>query len=248
VGNVSIKPSSFVEGGALLDDVNLVIQRARFILGDYDGKMMEKVPMLDLLVATEDGEEHHQFYSVGGSSDFAPDDTGKGLNKIGSKSSLTKSSNFALFMAALVEAGFDEGKVDDNDISFLEGVRAHFLRKAVKREGLENKKGKDNTVLVIDKLLEAKKSAGKGKAATGSAKSAAKADDGELREDVAALLLEVLSEQDNSAIAKKNILGKILPRIKDNPAKKDIIALATNDEFIGSREEWTYAEGILTLA
>jgi hypothetical protein len=50
VGNVSFKPESFVDGGALLDDVNLTITDARFIMGDYDGKMMEKVPMLQLIV------------------------------------------------------------------------------------------------------------------------------------------------------------------------------------------------------
>lgn len=248
MGNVSFKPDTFLEGGALLDDVNLTVQSARFIMGDYDGKMMEKVPMLKLIVLTEEGDEQHQFYSVGGSSDFAPDDTGKGLNKIGQKAALTKSSNFALFMAALVEAGFDQGKIDDNDISFLEGVRAHFIRKAVKREGLENKKGKDGTVLVPDKILEAKTAKGKGTGAKAGAAKAKAEDNAELQEEVKNLLLGVLSEQDEGRIAKKNILGKILPQIKDNPAKKEIIGLATNDTFLGGQEEWTYAEGIVTLA
>lgn len=246
MGNVSFKPETFIEGGALLDDINLDITYARFIMGDYDGKMMEKVPMLKMVVRSEEGEEHTQFYSVGGTGDFAPDDTGKGLNKVGSKSALVKSSNFGLLMTSLVEAGFDAGNINNDDISFLEGIRAHFIRKAVKREGLENKKGKDNTVLVIDRLLEAKKAtAGKGKA---TAKASAKVDNTALLDEVKNILIEVLSEQDESKIAKKNILGKILPKIKDNPAKKEIISTVTNDEYLGGQDEWVYAEGIISLA
>jgi hypothetical protein len=172
------------------------------------------------------------------------------LNKIGGKASLVKTTNFGLFMTALVEAGFDTGKIDDNDIGFLKGVRAHFVRRAVKREGLENKKGKDSTVLVIDKILEAKKVAGtaKGAAKGKSTVSAKTEDDGAVADEVKGLLIGVLSEQPENKIAKKNILAKILPQIKDNPSKKQIISLATNDEFLGSQEEWTLAEGVVTLA
>lgn len=172
-GIVSSNPQAMVAGG-LINDVDIVITNAEWCHYDYGGttepRFMAAIYMA-VLVDGQPGDEHCQYYAAGSAQDWGPDpdDNGRTPIKLNpSKSAFTSGSNWAMFTQSLVEAGFPANKLDDSDLGNLIGLKAHVLRKAVKREGLSNTnaKGKENTVLVITHLLGAGRGAAARPAAT----------------------------------------------------------------------------------
>ena len=132
---VSLRPSDAVEGGAVPADKNLVIIGSRFSLWDYMGKA-KTTTAAKIDFKDDDGTEYTQYYSVGDPERFAPSEDGKTLVAVGTAAALSKSSNFVLFMTALVNAGFPENKVGE-DISSLEGLKAYYIgQKPPTRAGL----------------------------------------------------------------------------------------------------------------
>ena len=252
MGNVSLRPDKFSEGGGLIDDFDGTITDIRFVLTDYQGQMSEAVPVAQVKFDV-DGEESTQLFSVGGSGDFAPDETGLGLIKLRSKDSLTKTSKFAMLMESLVEAGFPINRMED-DISYLNGFSGHFLRKAVEYKGLKHdKKERDSTVLLCTKIIKLpwdNAPAAKGKAAAAKGKAKAEVDNG-LADSLASIIQVVLLEAGGS-IAKKNLMTKLFSNdaIKgmDQKSKQAALKMAVDDAYVSGREEWTVADGVLTIA
>ena len=56
---VSLKPSNYEEGGALLDNADVEVTDARFILGDYDGKSAVNVSLSKIVMAVGEGDGVH---------------------------------------------------------------------------------------------------------------------------------------------------------------------------------------------
>ena len=248
MGNVSIRPDLASEGGGLLDDFDGVITDMRFIMTDYDGAMVDAVPVCQVSFDV-DGEESNQMYSVGGSGDFRPDETGRGLDALKAKSALTKTCKFIMLVDSMVAAGFPLNKLDPNDVSPIIGLDGHFLRKAVEFKGLKKKGDRDNTVLLCTKINklpwenETKGKTAKGKAAKGKAAM----DDG-LADTLAGIIQGVIIEADGQ-VAKKNLLS-IMFRHDDVAAlddRKGALKLASDDTFLKSRDEWEYEDGVLKM-
>ncbi len=245
---VNLRPDSFAEGGGLVDDFDGVIADIRFIMTDYEGAVSEAVPVACVKFDIE-GEEASQNFSVGGKNDFAPDETGMGLTVLKGKSTLTKRSKFGMLLESLVVAGFPVSKMDSDDISYLNGLDAHFLRKAVEYKGVKVKEGKDSTVLLCTKINKLpwdsdKKSTKKG----GAGKKAAVAD-GELAGTVAGIIQGVLIDGDNE-MAKKDVLSALFKNddvkaLGDD--KKAALKLAADDTFLKGRDEWSFEDGILKM-
>jgi len=121
---VSIRPSDFVEGGAVPVDRNLTWKECRFNLFDYpkkDGTRGNMTTAAKIVYVDDDGQEFEQQYSVGDPERFQPSADGKTLVAVGVSESLSKSSNFYLLLNALINAGFPENKLSE-DISTLDSL------------------------------------------------------------------------------------------------------------------------------
>lgn len=119
---VSIRPSEFVEGGAVPVDMNLLWKECRFNLFDYAGKA-KATTAARIKYVSDGGTEYDQQYSVGDPERFIPSQDGKTLVAVGEAQSLSKSSNFSVLMNALINAGFPENKLPESgDISVLDGL------------------------------------------------------------------------------------------------------------------------------
>jgi hypothetical protein len=247
MGNVSLRPADYAEGGGLLDDADVTISDARFIMGDYGGAAQNKSPMCRVMMADAEGQEHEQFLSVGSADDFQPDETGKGLDKVGKKAALTKSSNFGMFMDSLVTAGFPANKIEPDDITSIVGTDVHVLRKAIERKGLKDAKAM--TVLLVSKInkLPWEKAGAK----TGTAKAGAKAEapaNEELDTQVTDIIMTVLAANEGT-VTKSKLLGEAskLDEVKAAANKKDVIKRLTDDSFLKGNANFKYENGTISL-
>jgi len=234
MGNVSLNPKDYREGGGLIDDVNARITRMRFVMTNYGKEGAEMVPVCQMTLTVDDGAEHKELLSVGKASEWAPDEDGTGLNKIGGQSGLVKSSKFGVFCARAVEAGFPESRLG-NDVTVFEGIYAHFKRE-VQDYGDRIKKRKsgdqefEHTVLVIDKILEDKKGKDAGK------KGVAAAVPDEFKEKLTAVIVERL-QQNPEGVAKKDIVTAIASTFR-GAELKTAMTLFNNKEFLAGSSAW----------
>jgi len=92
--------------------------------------------------------------------------------------------------------------------------------------------------------------AAKGKAAAAKGKAKAEVDNG-LADSLASIIQVVLLEAGGS-IAKKNLMTKLFSNdaIKgmDQKSKQAALKMAVDDAYVSGREEWTVADGVLTIA
>lgn len=126
---VSLKPSEFVEGGAVPVDRNLTWKECRFAIFDYtkkDGTVVAQTTSARITYVDDDGTEFVQHYSVSAPDRFVPSKDGKELVAVGVAQSLSKSSNYYILMNALINAGFPENKIGE-DISALDGLYTYNI-------------------------------------------------------------------------------------------------------------------------
>lgn len=238
---IGLKPSEFVEGGGLLDNVTAKIKTARFVTWDYGGKGPSS-PALKLVLDV-DGDEAEQYWSAGKADDWQPSKDGLTLVSIGSAKGLNKGSNLGIFLISIIEAGFPEDKLDD-DCSIFEGMEAHFVRvPAPKRNVVAQPRadGKtfEQTILVVDKIVkmpwESKKTAGK---ATGKAAAATEAgtDVGQLAVDT---VMELLAEAGGS-VTKAELSKAVFAKMKTDPNRNAIVQMVYKDEWLGDDKPWAF--------
>lgn len=234
--SASIKPSEMVEGGAVPVDQNLTIKAARFSFWDYNGKAPQTTAArLDLV--TDEGVEHTQYYSVSSPDRFVPSQDGKSVVAVGSASSLSKSSTFAILMDNLVNAGFPENKLGD-DISVLDGLYAYWIgvpepkRSGLQRTEEQQKRSEGKVILVPSqihslpwekkgvKAAPASKPAAKTQAAPASVPASEPEDS-----DIAAKAIEFASSVINQsgATTMQNIAVKVFQDLAKDP-DRDAIA------------------------
>lgn len=227
---ISFNPENFNEGGAgLIDDVDLIVKQARF--GQFDYGPTGKRPALIFAFVTDEGESMEEPYSVGKATDWMPSDDGKQLLAIGQANGLHVSSKAGMFLKALVEIGFPGEKLGD-DISILDGLKAHFIRvpdperkglqKTEKQLEREKKYGPPTTLLpsaIVSLPWEKTKPVGAPKAA-GKPKSAPKteaapaADEGDIESNATNAVLAVLTDA-GGEIKIQQLPGKILAKLKE---------------------------------
>ena len=256
---VSLHPRDFVIGG-LIDDVDVEITDARFISTDYEGTLASAnalaLQATMKVLGDDSGNEHIQLFSAGNTADFLPDpDTdGKTLIKNAVRESLTRSTNLALFLQSMIDCGADLGPMSSGDVSVLEGLKCHVMRKpAPKRDGLpvnarQDSQGRERekTILLCTKIIALpwdKKGKGtpKATAAAAPAKATAAAQDaGELDEDQTLLAIQYLTEDltENGASTMGQLRLRATRRIKDlgfeKPGKdaNQFIAHITSESFL----------------
>lgn len=258
---VSLKPCDAVDGGGLLDDADVTIVEARFVMFDYSGKT-QPVPAIRLKLDSMDGTDPvDQYWSVGKAVDWMPSDDGKELIPIGKLLQLKTGSNGLLLLASAVNAGMPENKLGE-DISVLEGMECHVNRVAAPvRKGLDQKEG--TTVLAITKIhklpweKDAAKEEKKGKKASRSSKGKNKATEkSKSNADIDALatefILGVLADDETmkgfpDGIPKAKLAPEAFATLSsDDPNRSAIVRKVFEDEFLNAGP-WSYTAGKITM-
>lgn len=259
---VSLKPSTFVEGGGLVDDVDATITDAKWLTWDYNGQSNVVVPALAVALTLQDGTVQEQYYSCGKLEHFKPskddrtpapdnDCMGDYLVPVTDKTGIASSSNAGKFFASLVNAGYPEDKLDGPISKVLNGLTAHFKREVVKRTGLVRtgkNADRDQTVLVVSKVIKlpwetASRQAAvtpRPAAATAASPAAAKPNGAagvgvsvEVRAKAEETLMGVLIEA-GAPVPKAKLATLVFNALKGDPDQKAVSQLAFKDDFLQS--------------
>ena len=215
---VSIRPSEFVEGGAVPVDRNLVWKKCRFANFDYtkkDGTVVASTVSAEIVYQDDDGTEYTQHYSAGDPARFQPSKDGKTLEALTASENLSKSSNYYILMNALINAGFPENRLGE-DISVLDGLYTHNIgipepkRTGLVREVVEG--ARERVISVPDSIIKLPWE-GKGKVAPAKKAVAASAEEaaGDAEADALAMVTEMLADADKvtrQQVATKAIRSK----------------------------------------
>ena len=261
----SLKPSEHVAGG-LTDDFIGNWTEVGFVQWDYNGKIAVPVPALKVVVDSEEEGVITQYWSVGSGKDWIPSTDGKRLVAVGTATGLRSSSNGAILLQSLVNAGFPEDKIGD-DISIFQGLVAHHIRvPAPKRAGLEKVarldatgKAYEDTILTVDEIVtlpwEKEKPAGapqtkKAPKAKGAAPAEAPAPaitagapSAGIEDEATAFILSLLEEK--GSITKQQLPTEAFRALTSSPNRNAIIAVVYKDAFLGAGP-WSYADGTIT--
>ena len=242
----SLKPSEAVEGGGLLDNVDVAWEEVRFEMWDYNGTLPPS-PALKVIMRLPDDDLATQYFSCGSAEAWIPSKDGTKLVPLGGAKGLSKSSNFMILMNSLIEADFPEDKIGD-DCMVFEGLECHMVRiPAPKRVGLAPAKARtdgktfEKTNLVVDAIhkLPWEK---KGK---GGTKKDEDAED-KVAEKVTAAILEIL-EANPKGLQKQKLAGQVFTKLKGDPDAMAAAQLANKDEFL-KEGPWSFERGIVSQA
>jgi len=263
---VSLKPSEAVAGG-LLDDVTVDWKECAFEMWDYNGKIPAPVPALKVAMEEPDTkEEHTQYWSCGRAQDWAPSNDGKQLVAVGSATAIRTSSNVFVLLKSLVDCKFPEDKLG-NDISELQGLRAHMSRVAApKRPGLAKAKRTaadgteyEDTILVVSdihnmpwekaKPTGAPKTAGVGTAKAAAPTKAAPPAEGEAQpidEEATTFMMEALADAGDDGIPRKTIPTVAFQKLTGNPNRNAIAKRVYEEDFL-SAGPWVYDGTVIKM-
>lgn len=130
---ISLNPNTFVSGG-LLNDADVEIVEARYVLFDYQGTVdaNNTRTALRLQMRTLDGtQEATEHLTLGSTTDFIPNtkDGGLTLDSLSGKTSLGRRSKLFFFLQSLADAGADVSRLDSGRADELEGLKIHIVRK-----------------------------------------------------------------------------------------------------------------------
>ncbi len=262
-------PENFGAGGFLDDvdcttgEVTACTQEELPFEVDNDGCYIKVPYVLD----EGDGEPRNEFYRIGDLDKFTPSTDHKKI-VVAAGAKMNKSTKAALLINSLVAAGFPAGEIPaDNSLGFLSNLHVHVnaVEMTIKGGGgnFKAKKNADGTekkptVVLITKLLDAKKAGGKkaastpkaapaaGKAAPAAAAAAPAAASGAAAA-VEAAVVGMLSE--SGELAKRLLPTKLLAAITDAGQRTEAFKLAGNNAWLGSEERpWAFDEKAGTLA
>ena len=238
---VSIRPSDFVEGGAVPVDRNLVWEKCRFALFDYtkkDGTVVATTTSIELHLKDDDGQEFVQNYSVGDPERFLPSTDGKTLVAVGAAQALSKSSNAYLLLNALINAGVPENKLSE-DISVLDGLYAHHIglpepkRAGLARVVAEGAVARERVISVPDRILSAPwDKGGKGKSkATVKAAAVMTEDEGDSDISSKALAFVAKHLDGDGNTTRQKLAVAVFKDLAKDPDKDAIAGLIFKPEF-----------------
>jgi len=231
---VSIRPSEFVEGGAVPVDRNLLWKECRFNLFDYpkkDGTPSVEYPVPAALITyqDDDGQVYEQQYAAGGVDQktgmyrYMPSKDGKTLEPEVEGAGITKSSNYYILMNALINARFPENKLGE-DISVLDGLYTHNIglpepkRSGLMRETTEGARAR--VISVPDSIIKLPwENKGKGATKVKATATPAPADEdaGDAEADALAMVTEMLADADK--VTRQQVAAKAI-RSKNQPVAK----------------------------
>lgn len=253
----SLNPEDFVDGGGLIDDLDVVFESCEFIMFDYMGKVTPGVPSLKVEMSSNDlGADVEQYYSMGSANDWIPSDDGSQLVAVGKVSNIRTTTNGGIFLKSLIDAGFPVADLGD-DITVLNGLQAHVIRVAApKRPGLKKKPREDGreyeeTILVVSEIIslpgeKKRPAAGKKKTVAKSKTNKEKVTKEDATDDVEAnatsAVLEILAEI--GTITKKELPAKIFQIRKEDPDRNALVKVVFDDDFLAAGP-WEYDDGVL---
>jgi hypothetical protein len=168
----SFEPDDHSQGG-FFDDVDCVIVSAEVVEFDYKG---QADPVCAIAVtykrdeADADEEDRTEYYRIGNLTDFTPSADRKHYAPVGTKTAMNKSGKASLFLQALKKAGFPMGNLAAG-IDAINGLHVHVNQ--VPMPEMKDAKKKDNTVLIVTKILDTAAPAAAAAPAKGAAKPAA---------------------------------------------------------------------------
>lgn len=252
---ISLNPENFPEGGGLLDDADVTVESASFVMYDYGGKSPVEVPALKLVLVAGAEDKHDSYWSCGSKDDWQPENGGKGLKPIGKATSITLSSNCGVFLRELVAAGFPTDKLDAGDITILEGMECHVQRiPAPKRAGLKSSSSdRDPTVLVVKGInkLPWEKGGRKGKAegkGTTKSKGSTGSNGDALNGRAAEALIGMLAENPDG-IKKAEIPKLAMTALKGDSDRNALIKVLYDAAFLETQDGWAFdsGTGMITL-
>jgi hypothetical protein len=156
---IPLGKDDFLAGG-LLNNEDVEIKALQFTGWDYNGAIQESVAALRCELELIDergkrtGEVKEQFLTCGPKlEEVNPSDDGYMLLP-GSKTGLTKNSNFWLWLESAWKKGMPGDFIKSGSVKPLLGVRFHVIQlPAPKREGLDQKEGK--TYLAVEHFISA---------------------------------------------------------------------------------------------
>lgn len=271
---VSLRPSTFSQGGGLLGDADIEVIRARFTTGYGGNSTAEDATTFMLVMKDGDATEHTQYWSCG--QGFVPSETGDEesnglfLVPVSDKTAPNSSSNMAMCLTSLVNAGLPEDLLE-GPISALEGLKAHVDRiPAPKRSGLPKRSGpnadREQTILVFTSILmlpgETPKTA-QGKVAqmpkpgaTGAAKAQPSgpakpvtAAASPFADRIAEELIGIFAAEGVEELKKVQIVQKLFKAIPSTDTdKKAILADAGKDEVLSALEGFAFDGGVIKMA
>lgn len=152
---ISLRPETWTTGG-MIDDADVEVMEAEFVLFDYNGQQPEgpalRLGLKDL--SSEDSPVVQQYWSAGKKENFVPTDDGKGLLPVGKATGLSKSSNLAALFDSLLKKGFPVDKID-NVTDTIVGGRFHMNKVTLpKIKSADGSESKDRTALVVTNVIK----------------------------------------------------------------------------------------------
>lgn len=260
---VGVAFDEFVQGG-LLDDADVTVKRARWETWDYNGKQAP-IFALGLDLEDSDGQVHNEHLSCGELRFFVPSADGKLAVPSGTAKKLNLNTNAVAFILSFMNAD-TAGAITaafkvQGDISLLEGVKMHVIRKAQpKRAGLAivadpataqpGQTVREKTQLLCEKVLAyVGGAAAPGAVAnkTAPAAAAAPAVAADPNEDLAVgALIGMLGENGNT-LKQGVIAGKFFSSAAVKameltaPVKNAILGIIVKPAFLGASDRpWSY--------
>lgn len=261
---VSFDPEQMSSG--LKDDFRGTITEATYAPWDYDGNIDEPVLAARLRIEIEGEEPIVQHWSAGDMEAFAPSEDGEEpcseggsgpyVVRVGKRTQLSGSTNFAHLMQSILDSGAASGHFTRDNLTHslecLVGLDAHWNRvPQKKRSGMTGQgEGKGKDVLVVTEVYgygEAKPATkGKSKPET---KEKGKPDEGndDLDEKLQEIVIEALSDN-NGKLKKTKLPALVLAAMGKSPQKAAAVQRVTKSDFLESGA-WEYDEdsGTLTL-
>lgn len=246
-----LRPSNQTEGTGLLNDVDVTWVGLAFKEWDYNGSVPEAVPALEITMEVDgDDSTQVQYFSAGKLKDWVPSADGTTLEAVGSATGINKTTNLAILMNSLVEAGYPEEEIDDDCTAFI-GLKCHMVRvPAPKRSGLPETPRADGKVfektnLIVSDIIsmpgeaKAAKGGAKGKATKATTKGKAAAGGEEDSKDKATqVVLDILSDNPKG-LDKKKLGQMVFVALKSDPARNSVLQLVFSDEFLNDGP-WTF--------
>jgi hypothetical protein len=236
---VSLKPSEFIEGGAVPVDRNLTWKECRFDIFDYtkkDGTVVARSTTARITYVDDDGAEFIQHYSVAQPERFTPSADGKQLVAVGGAQALSKSSNYYILMNALINAGFPENKLGE-DISILDGLYTYNIglpepkRSGLVREAVEGAREKVLSVPSQILKLPWEKKGGKGTPAKTTTKTVVVEDAGDSDAVTAKAIALVEKNLVDGETTRQKLAVAVFKTLAKDPDKDAVAALIFKAEF-----------------
>lgn len=269
------RPSQFKESGGFLNNVDGVITGYEFTyqFGDNAPKRGEETKNIYMaLSARQDGADDdvviHLYAAPGefGDNDryFTISDDAKTLEPSEDDMTLWAGSPLAGFINSLVQAGFPESNLSEDEINFepIVNTRVRFIQveeidkqtgKVRMRKAKQGKyKGREfkQTTTQVSKVLalpgdkaekgkSASRTNGSGKG-TMASKPGKKAETVDLNEIAKETLLDILTDNGGS-IGKAKLPVKILNKLgAKHPYKEEVRKLIYSDDFLATEDGWSY--------